>query len=408
MTFWIVTIGLAALVAVLLGLALMRPRGRGEPAAAYDLQVYRDQLKEVDRDLARGVIAAADAERIRAEISRRILTADAQAQAETAGRGQPALATLILSALIGAALLLGSVLLYRDIGAPGYGDLALADRIDLAEEARSTRPAQLVAENSLPPRPALQLSEDYIALVAQLRETVAKRPNDLQGQLLLAQNEANIDNFVAAYQAQEQVVQLKGDAADAGDLADLADMMILASGGYVSPEAEAVLRAALEQDASNGAARYYWGLMMGQTGRPDVAFQIWDTLLRQSAPGDAWVAPIRAQIEDMASRAGANYLLPAEATPLSGPSAEDVEAASDMSAEDRMEMIRGMVGGLSERLASEGGPPQDWARLISSLGVLGDQAQAISVYNNALEVFDGNAMALDVIRSGARQAGLIP
>ena len=38
-----------------------------QPAAASDLQVYRDQLSEIDRDLARGVIAETEAGRIRAD-----------------------------------------------------------------------------------------------------------------------------------------------------------------------------------------------------------------------------------------------------------------------------------------------------------------------------------------------------
>ena len=71
-----------------------------------------------------------------------------------------------------------------------------------------------------------------------------------------------------------------------------------------------------------------------------------------------------------------------------------------------MEMIRGMVGGLSDRLATEGGPPQDWARLITSLGVLGQQPQALAVFDNAMEVFVGNEGAIDMIRRAGQQAGV--
>ncbi|QBF33276.1 c-type cytochrome biogenesis protein CcmI [Thalassococcus sp. S3] len=409
-TFWILTLGLAFLVAALLALALVRARSGAEPAAAYDLQVYRDQLKEIDRDLARGLINAGDAERIRAEVSRRILAADAQVQAETEGQGQPRLPGLVMAAVSAVVLVIGSALLYLEIGAPGYGDLALADRLEMAEIARSERPSQQAAEDSLPPQPSLeQLSPDFVALMERLRDTVAGRPDDLQGQILLAQNEARSGNFRAAYEAQSQVLRLKGDAVEARDYTDYADMMILAAGGYVSPEAETALARALELDPENGPARYYTGLMMGQIGRPDQAFGIWRQLLVEG-PGDApWIEPIRLQIEEMAARAGVtNFSLP-QATPAApGPSQEDVEAAEQMSDEDRMAMIEGMVAGLSDRLATEGGPPEDWARLIGSLGVLGREADAIAIYNNALEVFDGEPTAIGVIRDGARQAGLIP
>ncbi|MFC6760383.1 c-type cytochrome biogenesis protein CcmI [Sulfitobacter porphyrae] len=74
MTFWIITCAMAIMVAALLGRAMARGARAGtEDAASYDLRVYRDQLAEVERDVARGVIPAEDAERARTEISRRIL-----------------------------------------------------------------------------------------------------------------------------------------------------------------------------------------------------------------------------------------------------------------------------------------------------------------------------------------------
>ena len=82
MGFWIIIGSLALGVGAVLALALLRGRKGDVPPAAYDLQVYRDQLKEVDRDLARGVIAPAEAERVRTEVSRRVLAADAELQAQ--------------------------------------------------------------------------------------------------------------------------------------------------------------------------------------------------------------------------------------------------------------------------------------------------------------------------------------
>ena len=80
--FWIVTAALSLAVALLLARALLRGRRDTGPAQAFDIQVYRDQLKDVERDLARGVIEAGDAERVRTEISRRILAADSAMRAQ--------------------------------------------------------------------------------------------------------------------------------------------------------------------------------------------------------------------------------------------------------------------------------------------------------------------------------------
>ena len=405
--FWTATLLLATAMAGLLALALLRGHRQTGPAEAFDLQVYRDQLTEVDRDLARGVISEEDAERLRTEISRRILTADAKAQAHgDAGAQSPVLGSVV-AALMAGVLVGGSYWIYAQIGAPGYGDLGLAARMEMAESARANRPSQAEAEAEMPATSETEIQPEYAALVQRLRGAVAERPGDLQGHILLARSEAAMGNYLAAYEAQQQVLSIKGDDANGKDYADLADMMVLAAGGYVSPEAERVLEAALTRDPENGVALYYMGLMMAQTGRPDVAFRLWDRLLRQSPPNAAWLPPILTQIEEMAFRAGvADYQVPTIAG-IPGPSAEDVEAAGEMNAEDRQDMIRGMVARLSDRLATEGGTPEEWARLISSLAILGDEAQAIAIWNNAQEVFADNPDALEIVREGARAAGLV-
>ena len=404
MVFWIISAGLAVVVAALLALALRAPgRGNQTPAAAYDLKVYRDQLRDVDKDLARGVVEEADAERIRAEISRRILSADAAMQndggEDAAGKGAP----LITAALIGAALIGGSLWMYWNLGAPGYGDLALKDRIEIAEDMRASRPSQQAAEDSLPAfTPPSNASPDMIALIEQLRTVVQDRPDDLQGHSFLVRYEAELGNFRAAARAQQRVLTLKGDDVTTDDLVSYADLMVLAAGGYVSPEAETVLSRILAADPGNGIARFYIGQMMAKNGRPDNAFRIWDQLLREGPPEAPWIPLIMARIEDMAWRAGVNYQ-PPQIGGGRGPTAEDIEAAGELSPSERMEMIQGMVSGLSERLATEGGPVEDWAQLVTALGVLGRTADARAVYENAIAVFADDTRALDLLlRAGQR------
>lgn len=407
MSFWIISTGIAGVVALLMVLALTR-RGTTEGSAAFDVQVYRDQLKEVERDLARGVVTEADADQIRIEVSRRLLEADRAAQAHgAAAGGAPRGATYGLVALVAVVVVGGTGWLYTQLGAPGYPDLPLADRIEMAEIARENRPSQqqAEAEAALRAAPAPQRDDAYLALVQQLRDAVAERPDDLSGLMLLARNEANLGRFAEAWRAQDRVVDLKGESATAQDFADLSDLMVLAAGGFVSPEAELAIRETLRRDAGNGTARYYSGLLAAQTGRPDVAFRIWRNLLETSAPDAPWVPPIRAQIPELAELAGVDYVLPATGAAPRGPSASDVEAAGDMTPEARMEMIRGMVESLSERLATEGGPPDDWARLIRAYGVLGRRDAAMAIWEEAQQVFPDPVVQLPILRA-ARDAGV--
>lgn len=413
MLFWTLSLALSALVAFALVRALFRG-GAGRSEAEADLQVYRDQLKEVGRDLARGVIGAAEAERARIEISRRLLEADRAGKGPAAaGRGSP-----VVPAVLVAAAVAGALALYRLTGAPGYPDLPIAGRIARAEALREDRPSQAEAESkaaaTLPGRPAPDAQ--YLDLVGRLRKAVADRPDDMTGQRLLARNEAALGNFAAAIAAQRRVIELSGTGVSAGDYAVLADDMILAAGGYVSPEAEDALAHALRLDPANGTARFYMGLMWAQTGRPDEAFRLWRGLLEDGPDEAPWMPMIRSQIALLAEAAGVPYTPPPAPAPAPapgvapgvapGPGAADIEAAADMTPEERRQMIRGMVDRLSDRLASEGGPAEDWTRLVTALGVLGETGRAKAAYASAREALAGDEAALAALRTAAEQAGV--
>ena len=410
MSFWIVPSLMALGITAFLALVLLRARGQGEPAAAYDLRVYREQLKEMERDLDRGLIAQTDADRVRTEISRRILAADAQLQKHNSGDTQPHRLSLVAAVVCGVAMIAGSLILYRSLGAPGYGDLSLSTRLEMAEVNRTSRPSQAEVEAQMPPQPAPEVEASYAELVAKLRDTVTKRPQDIEGHALLSRHEANLGNFKAAYEAKSREIDLLNSEAGPPQFAEQAQLMILAAGGYVSPQAEEVLLNALNIDPTYGPARYYWGLMMDQIGRPDVAFQIWEQTLRRSPPDAPWLVPIRAQIEDQAWKAGVKYELSAAdpaGTALPGPDAGAVAAAQSMSNAERQEMIQGMVDQLSDRLATEGGAPDEWARLIGALGVLGDMDRARAIYDEASQKFDGNNDAMMLIVRAGIQAGIV-
>lgn len=360
MSFEVLIILTAVLIAAFLGLYLLRGRQGGEPAAAFDLRVYREQLAGVDRDLARGVIGSADAERVRTEISRRILAADAQLRAGSGGAGPSRLVSGVTVLAVSAVLIGGALFLYQKLGAVGLPDMPLSQRLERAEDLRQNRPSQADAEELATPFAAPQLEESYVKLLEQLRETVAARPDDLQGHTLLAQHEANAGNFKAAYAAQQRVAELSAPDTSADVYSNLAEMMILATSGYVSPEAETALEQALQRDPDHGPARYYWGQMLAQTGRPDLAYSLWVNTLQHAPAGAPWADAIRAQIDDLAFRAGAFNapdIPPAEMPP--GPSQDDMEAAAELSDAERQEMIRGMVNQLSDRLATEGGSPRN-------------------------------------------------
>lgn len=398
--FWVAAGGMSLAVTALLVLALVRARAEIAAAADFDMKVYRDQLAEIDRDLLRGTIAPEEAERLRSEISRRLIDADRNATSATrsASTGGIALATGLIVLVIA-----GGIWTYLRLGAPGYPDLPLALRLQMSEEMRANRPSQAeMEEQAAASRPSLPAAEpEFAELMDRLREAVAERPDDVRGLELLAANEARLGNLSAARTAMEGLIRVKGDSATAEDHAALAELMIMAAGGLVSAEAEAVLTRALTIDPRNGTARYYYGLMAAQVGRFDRTFALWRPLLEEGATDAPWTAPIRAQIEDVAMRAGVAYTLPA----VDGSA---VAAAEEMTEEERQAMIAGMVAQLGERLATEGGTVEEWARLISSLSVLGRMAEAEEIYAEALDRFAGSPAQQSFLREAALNAGLQP
>lgn len=400
--FWIS----AGAMLVMVALVLVQSLRHGKASAlatpyAEDVAVYRDQLAEVERDLTRGTLDGSEAQRLRTEVQRRMLDADRAHRQDRAAAGS---GNVWLWSAVVVAGLAGAAGLYATLGVPGYPDLPLAERLALADQTYANRPTQDEAEAAQPAyQPPTDLDPEFAALVDKLRSTVAGRPDDLMGQTLLSQNEATVGNYRAARQAQEAVVRLKADAVTVEDLSTLASLMITSSGGVVTPEAEQVLIRTLSLDPRDGWARFYSGLMFAQIGRPDRTFALWEPMLAEGPADAPWLPAIRDRIEMVASAAGIRFTLPAVAP---GPDADAMAAAAQMSDEDRGAMIRTMVEGLEARLLSDGGSVEEWGRLITSLGVLGDTDRAQSAYKRALAAFEGQPDALATLLAAAQQAGV--
>lgn len=394
--FWAAAVVLALAVAAVLIAALRRAPLAGPRSSDADLAVYKDQLAEVDRDLARGTIGPEEAARLRAEVGRRVIEADRSRKAGETVAGPDRSGVLV--ALILALVLPGGLAAYWWLGAPGYPDMALVPRLEALDAGIAARPSQEeeLARQGHARDPALD--ERLAGELAALSD-----PGALQGRF---RTHLEAGEAQAAVRVQERVLALKGEAAGSNDHADMALALVVEAQGYVSPEAEAELRKSLQADMGNELARYLVGEMFLQGGRYDQAFRFWRPLAEGGNPAAPWVASIRERIEQVAELAGIRYALPAAEG--AGPSAEDMAAAGDMSPEDRQQMIEGMVAQLSDRLASEGGSVEDWNRLIRSLAVLERVPEAQAAYDKARAVFEGQAAELSFLRLAAVESGLTP
>ncbi len=397
--FWVSAGAMGLMVAVVLLQALRQAKGAIPSAGAEDLVIYRDQFAEVDRDLARGVIPADEAGRLRTEVQRRILGADKASVPNLAVRpSNPVLVGVVVVLALGAA-----AAVYDTLGAPGYPDLPIAERLAEAEADYHNRPPQDVLEGQ---QPAFALPADAdkasLDLIAKLRLAVASRPDDLTGQQLLASNEAKLGNFAGARKAQAAVIRLMGAQAGGDDYANLGVMMIYAANGIVSPQAEVALSEALKREPTNGAARFYLGLMAAQVGRPDKTFALWKPLLDEGPDSAPWMPAIRDRLQDIADAAGIPYTAPV----ANGPTTSDMANAAQMTPEGRKAMIQTMVAGLESRLLSDGGPIEDWTKLLNALGVLGATDRAKAAYTKAEADYAGKPGELSALKAAALAAGV--
>jgi cytochrome c-type biogenesis protein CcmH len=374
MIFWLAAGALSALAIALLLWPLLRRPADAAPRQAYDLNVYRDQLAEVDREAAEGSLGAEQAVAARAEIERRLLAIaepgvepGSETGSETGAIDRAA--TWSLAVALCFAVPLTAIGIYLSLGKPVLPSVPFAERPVL--EA----PAEAAAGRDMP------------ALVAGLAARLAEEPGDRDGWMLLGRSYAQIQQFGAAAEAYRRAIALGVDGAEVQGA--LGEMLAAQAGGTIGPEARNAFAAALEQDPQNPRALYYAGLTLAQDGRAQEAIDIWLGLLRQTAAEATWRPVVAQQIQEAAASLGIEAPeIPAAADPAQensqpGPDAADVEAAGQMSAEDRAAFIRSMVARLAERLEQEPGDFQGWLRLARAYGVLGEQSQALDALARA-------------------------
>ena len=413
MTFWLFTIGLSSVIAGFFILVLRSGRAQQDGSAS-EISFYKAQLADVERDAARGIIDPQDAQQMHAEIARRILRLDGLQS--DAAHAAPLKQHTIPGLFLALALIGGSHLLYLHLGSAFYPNLPQAERIARATLLLENRPSLAEYASSFAPQTQTrQISEDYSSLVAELRSAIADNPSDLKGLRLLARVEAGLQNYSAASDIQSRVLSQLGAQATADDYLDYAELLILSVGGYVAPEAEIALRAALKQDPKNGGVLYYIGLMFNQNDRPDIAFKLWRDLLLKSPQNAPWIDPIRSQIQEVAFYAGVNnFTLPEQlpttaVTPVAPALSDDtIESAAQLSPKERDNMVKGMVAKLSQRLQNKGGPAENWARLISAYGVLGDDTAEQNTYQLAVTEFATDPAALALLQNALKSAGDAP
>lgn len=391
MIFWIFagTFTAGALALVLRPL-LRRPgidqTDTTDPAAAYDIAVYKSQLREIERELRHNRITEEEAESSRLEISRRLLIADQRAvHAETNLRKADSSAASLFACFVLAASMTVSFVLYGWLGDPANPDVPLALRqaeIQLTELAQEGALADTGRNNQ-------GLDDQIIALRNRLMAEGGASEEWAQ----LGRAEMVRGAFAEAARAYETAVSLTPENAELN--AAYGEALVFWANGEVTPQAYITFQRVLALDPGNPRARFYSGDYQRQEGQYKKALDIWVRLLATGDASAPWRPLVIERATHLAEEMGLDITSEIEAAQqaeseiasapetMRGPTPEDIQAAQDLSPEDQLAMIEGMVGRLAERLEQEPENLEGWMRLGQSYVTLGKDQDALAAYERA-------------------------
>ncbi|MDF1601338.1 c-type cytochrome biogenesis protein CcmI [Mesorhizobium sp. YIM 152430] len=341
MVFWIVAAALTFGICLVLLAPLARGRADAADSRAHEIEVYKDQLLEIDRDTARGLISSGEAELARAEIGRKIIRlSDARDAAASMPRSHS------LARWIGALAILSLPLvswgLYAATGSPGYADQPLQARLH-------SDPSQASVDE----------------LIARAEAHLATKPDDARGWDVLAPIYLRLGRYADAATAFANASRL--DEPTAARLAGEGEALAAAANGRVTEDALARFEQALALAPDDLRSRYFVALAADQAGNGDEARRMWQDMRADLPEGSPWHGVIAAALESD----GADML------------------------SERSEAIEGMVAGLAARLEVNSNDVDGWQQLIRSYMVLDRPQEAQS----ALE------RARDALGAGSPEAG---
>lgn len=281
--FWLIAALLAAVALAFLLPPLLRRRGIPDPAPrnATNIAIHRDQLRELETDLAAGTLGREQYDEARRDIEQRLLddvrTGDGTGAAPAAGRR-----TAIAAA---AAVPVAAILLYLAVGNPA----ALAP-------GAATRDGHAITR------------EQIEGMVERLAERMKENPDDVKGWTMLGRSYAVLDRHAEA--AAAYVNAVKRSEPDAQLLADYADALAMARGRNLKGEPERLIAQALKVDPRNVKALLLAGTVAFQDRKFKDAIAYWERILKVVPPDSDIADSVRDSIADARKFAGTAQVPP--------------------------------------------------------------------------------------------------
>ena len=285
-TFSVVAALLVAAALLFIVPSLWRRRdGAGVQRDRSNLEIYKDQLLELEADLHNGILSQEQFEQGQLELERRLLEdvkpeVNQKLVQDDRGEGRGAAITVMLL------VPLLAVFIYLIKGTPA----ALSPgKITVAEQA-GKGPAHAVT------------AEQINAMVQGLAARLEKNPQDADGWRMLGRSYVALGRYQDAIGALDKAVAMIPNDPDL--LADYADALAMTSGQTLKGKPMEMVNRALKLDPNHEKSLWLAGTAAYNDGNYPGAVAYWNRLLKQMAPGSKesqQVMSIIAEAQDLAS-----------------------------------------------------------------------------------------------------------
>ncbi len=361
MIFWIL-IGLLTLVTVsaivfpVFGNAKML-----DSPLDYDKEIYKARIKEIEQERTLGTINEQEYENSLNEEGKRLLILASSNPGDDVDYQPVSRKSAVLGALF-AAIVIPSIALaaYFNLGSINNPDQPLQARLDADPRGQSLLELLQRAENQL-----------------------SKNPDDGRGWLIVAPVYMRMGRAQEAAIAYRNAIRLTGPTAELRT--SLGEAIAVAGGGVVDEEALELFNKATQEDPASLKPKFFIAIALNQSGEFDKAVTAWESLIEGSPPESPWLEVARQQLQ--LAQGKTEKITPVEGDAPGNPTAEDIEAAGQLSKGDRQDFINSMVERLAIELEENPQNKAGWQRIIRSYTVLGRKDEALSAIEKAMQVF---------------------
>lgn len=363
MEFWIFVVGFVTIVTLVVLWSVSRTVPRGQvrspvDSVSSDIEIYKNQLSEIDADLKRGLIDSESADEARLELSRNILSAEKQLSYQSHSRHRTVAMRVLLTLGIFCIPVI-AIGIYVFVGDPEvkshpFSELMDADPKQLTPSETLVRTEALFARNPDNGKLADELSSAYL---------VSGRFQDA------------VNTYIEA-------IRLNGESAPR--LVGYGMALTGFNDGTINDDARQSFEKAIRLEPEDFYPRMFLAEALNQAGNPSEAIQTLQEFLDRSPRNNPW----RERAEDMIMQ-----LKLTKAIKQTGGMSEDGTISP--------EMIGTMVEGLATQLKSRPDDLEGWKLLIRSWLVLKntDKAKAALEEGQSRLPQDKAAELLDYGRS---------